>query len=116
MGVDVTLNRHGSGLMNSQATDDNADIIEGGFAETLSRDNSINNAMNVDLDMNGNNIINASSIQFETLLLESYSVAALPTGTNAGEMIYVSDETGGAVPAFFDGVDWRRVTDRAIVS
>jgi hypothetical protein len=31
-------------------------------------------------------------------------------------MIYVSNETGGAVPAFSDGAAWRRVTDRAIIS
>jgi hypothetical protein len=28
----------------------------------------------------------------------------------------VSDEAGGAVLAFYDGADWRRVTDRAVVS
>jgi hypothetical protein len=47
--------------------------------------------------------------------LVSYTVATLPSGTT-GEMIYVSDETGGAIPAFYDGTNWRRVTDRAIVS
>lgn len=31
-------------------------------------------------------------------------------------LIYVSDDVGGAVPAFTDGADWRRVTDRAVVS
>jgi hypothetical protein len=31
-------------------------------------------------------------------------------------MIFVPDETGGAVPAFSDGANWRRVTDRNIVS
>jgi hypothetical protein len=31
-------------------------------------------------------------------------------------MIYVSDEAGGAIPAFSDGTNWRRVTDRAVVS
>ena len=48
--------------------------------------------------------------------LPSFPVAALPPATPAGKLIYVSDEAGGAVPAFSDGVDWRRVTDRAIVS
>lgn len=49
--------------------------------------------------------------------LPSYTVATLPSAARweAG-MIYVSDETGGAVPAFSDGTDWRRVTDRAVVS
>ena len=46
----------------------------------------------------------------------SYTVATLPAATTAAQMIYVSDETGGAVPAFSDGTNWRRVTDRAIVS
>ena len=52
------------------------------------------------------------------IVLESYTVATLPTvpaATSPG-LIYVSDETGGAVPAFSDGTNWRRVTDRAIVS
>lgn len=31
-------------------------------------------------------------------------------------ILYVSNESGGAVLAFSDGTDWRRVTDRAIVS
>lgn len=48
--------------------------------------------------------------------LPSYTVATLPSATQPGQMIYVSDETGGAVPAFSDGTNWRRVTDRAIVS
>lgn len=46
----------------------------------------------------------------------SYTVATVPSATIAGGMIYVSDETGGAVMAFSDGTNWRRVTDRAIVS
>ena len=54
------------------------------------------------------------------LLLKSLTVAEL-TGDYAASlwtnaMIYVSDETGGAVPAFSDGTNWRRVTDRAVVS
>jgi hypothetical protein len=50
--------------------------------------------------------------------LPSYTVAALPSAATygAGSMIYVSDETGGAVVAFSDGTDWRRMTDRAVVS
>jgi hypothetical protein len=57
---------------------------------------------------------NAVSSQVQ-LALPSYTVATLPTGVTAG-MIFVSDESGGSVPAFYDGTDWRRVSDRAIVS
>jgi hypothetical protein len=46
----------------------------------------------------------------------SYTVGTLPSAATAGQMIFVSDESGGAVMAFSDGTNWRRVTDRAIVS
>ena len=53
------------------------------------------------------------------LRLPTYTVATLPAVppiANGIYMIGVSDETGGAVPAFSDGTNWRRVQDRAIVS
>ena len=51
------------------------------------------------------------------LRLEKVAVADLDTASIwTGALIYVTDETGGAVPAFSDGTNWRRVTDRAIVS
>lgn len=49
--------------------------------------------------------------------LPSHTVASVPSASaNPRAMIYVSDETGGAVPAFSDGTNWRRVTDRAVIS
>jgi hypothetical protein len=48
--------------------------------------------------------------------LSEFTVLTLPDATTEGGMIYVTDESGGAIPAFSDGSDWRRVTDRAIVS
>jgi hypothetical protein len=51
------------------------------------------------------------------LPLKSYAVADLPdAGIWTGAIVYVSNETGGAVCAFSDGTDWRRFTDRAVVS
>lgn len=58
-------------------------------------------------------------------LIQGYAVAALPSASAYGysgssdpysSLIFVYDESGGAVLAFSDGTDWRRVTDRAIVS
>ena len=46
----------------------------------------------------------------------SYAVAGLPSAAPAAQIAYVSDETGGSVLAFSDGTNWRRVTDRAVVS
>ncbi len=49
------------------------------------------------------------------LELGTFTVATLPT-SSAGGFIFVSDETGGPVTAFYDGNDWRRTTDRTVVS
>jgi hypothetical protein len=51
----------------------------------------------------------------DVLKVKSYVVASLPTAV-AGGVIFVTDETGGAVLAFSDGTNWRRSTDRTIVS
>jgi len=51
------------------------------------------------------------------VLLPPYVKTGLPSAAaNLASMIYVVDEAGGAVPAFSDGTNWRRVTDRAVVS
>lgn len=51
------------------------------------------------------------------LLNFEVTVATLPDATIwEGATIYVSDETGGSIIAFSDGTNWRRLTDRAIVS
>lgn len=52
----------------------------------------------------------------DTFVLPSYTVSTLPSANPAGGMLFVTDETGGSVPAFSDGTNWRRVTDRQIVS
>ena len=49
--------------------------------------------------------------------LKGYTVSQLGSLTSsAGAMVYCTDETGGSIPAFYDGTNWRRVSDRAIVS
>ncbi len=50
--------------------------------------------------------------------IPSYTVATLPAvpGVTEPSLIFVSDETGGAVLAFSNGTNWLRCTDRAIVS
>ena len=49
---------------------------------------------------------------------DSYTVseAGSISGMSPGDMIFVSDETGGATMAFYDGTNWRRLQDRAIIS
>ena len=48
----------------------------------------------------------------------SVAKGSLPSAATAtaGAIVHVPDESGGAVLAFSDGANWRRVTDRAVVS
>lgn len=62
-------------------------------------------------------LVSASGLIYpDQLVLPSYTVSTLPDAGVAAQLIYVSNESGGAVLAFSDGTNWRRVTDRAIVS
>ena len=49
---------------------------------------------------------------------DSYTVTEANnlSGLQAGDMIFVSNESGGATMAFYDGTNWRRVQDRAVIS
>lgn len=71
-----------------------------------------NSSSSIEQESTGELSLSGADAQF---VLPEYTVSTLPTG-QIGGMIFVSDESGGSVPAFFDGSDWRRVTDRAIVS
>ena len=49
--------------------------------------------------------------------LQTYTVANLPDASELeAHILYISDESGGATLAFSDGVNWRRVQDRVVVS
>lgn len=51
------------------------------------------------------------------VVLPFYTVATVPSASMwQYGLIYVTNDAGGAVPAFSDGSAWRRVTDRAVVS
>lgn len=51
-------------------------------------------------------------------VLQNQTVSSLPSPTTSltGAMVYVSNASGGAMPAFCDGMQWRRVSDRSVVS
>jgi hypothetical protein len=61
-------------------------------------------------------LVTSGLIYPDQFVLPSYTTTTLPSAAVAGAMIYVTNETGGPVPAFADGTNWRRVTDRAIVT
>jgi hypothetical protein len=51
------------------------------------------------------------------LVLASFVKTDLPDPARwANAWIYVSNDVGGATPAFSDGAAWRRCSDRAIIA
>ncbi len=64
--------------------------------------------------------------QLSQLVQKTASITTLPvytvaqanalTGVATGSQAYISNEAGGAQPASFDGTNWRRYTDRAVIS
>jgi len=51
----------------------------------------------------------------DRFIMPSFTVETLPLGT-IGELALVTNEVNGPVPAFFDGNDWKRMSDNQIVS
>lgn len=70
---------------------------------------------NASLAKDGTNAM-TKPLQLEQYTVSGLTADALDASLWTGALVYVTDETGGAVPAFSDGTNWRRVTDRAIVS
>jgi hypothetical protein len=75
---------------------------------------SVTDAVTAESDLG--TIVTSGILYPDQFVLPSYTTTTLPSAGAAGSMIYVTNESGGAVPAFADGTNWRRVTDRAIVS
>jgi hypothetical protein len=61
--------------------------------------------------------VNQHATILNTGLKQSRTVAELALETpEAGREFFCTDESGGAVPVFCDGLVWRRMTDRAVAS
>lgn len=54
--------------------------------------------------------------ELEPIQLFASMVASLPSPAQDGIILYVPNETGGSVPAYSDGTNWRRVSNGAIVA
>jgi len=114
---DITL-----GNVTSQSV--NTGVVEGVVFQPITDYGSITSTANITIDYGAVN--EAGTVpaigDFEYIsdifgpTGDSYKVDGLPSAAQPGQMIYVSDETGGSVMAFSDGSNWRRITDRAVVS
>ena len=96
-------------------------VVKGVLFEPITDYGSIGEAANMTIDY-GTVTDEAVPGDFEYLndthgpTSDTYYVDTLPSPTQPGQMIYVSDESGGPVMAFSDGANWRRITDRTVVS
>lgn len=57
-----------------------------------------------------------SNFQGTFFIPKTTTVAGLVTTVPAGSLTFVTNETGGACYAVFDGTNWRRIYDNAVVS
>ena len=99
------------------AVDGNVSIYESLTAANLTfaggQIQSTNTNQDITLAPNGT----GSVISTGPVTLPSYSVSQLSMMTaTAGSMVFCNNESGGSVPVFYDGFNWRRATDRAIAS
>ena len=75
---------------------------------------SISDGASVTINLGGLTI--SGIIAPSTFILPTFTVDTLPSANPAAQMIFVSDESGGPIIAFSDGTNWRRVTDRNVVT
>lgn len=61
-------------------------------------------------------LVTSGLIYPDQLVLPNYTTSTLPSASIPGSFIFVSNATGGSIPAFADGTNWRRVDDRTIVT
>ena len=79
--------------------------------------NTISSSDNSTIQINDSVQISDNLTMGGLLTLSNKTVAQLLLLTPAaGTMAYCTDETGGAQPVFYDGTNWRRMTDRIVIS
>ena len=99
-------------------------VVEGVVFQPITDYGSITNSANITIDYGAVNetgtVPAIGDFEYISDIFgptgDTFAVASLPSATQPGQMIYVSDETGGSVMAFSDGTNWRRITDRAVIS
>lgn len=86
----VSLNTIGSRYGSIDALNDNFDAIEAAFENTLSLDGTSPNAMEADLDMNSNNILNTGSVYTSSLYING--IAVEPGSVEVAPSVYQTYE------------------------
>jgi hypothetical protein len=125
----VLLNHAGAGhqvkINKNTATDTASILFQAGFSGRAEFGLAGDNDFRIKVSANGTQWRDAIVVGGSgntafggAVRLATSTVAGLPAASVAGPgaLIYVSNESGGAVIAFSDGTAWSRVTDRAVVT
>ena len=120
-GIEITSNSETKTIVIKASAQATSLFVDGADFGTLASSvvdindlGSITDAVSASINLGSLTI--SGIISPSALILPSYTVSTLPSANPAAQMVFVSDESGGAVIAFSDGTNWRRVTDRAIVT
>jgi hypothetical protein len=92
-----------SGYYSRQALNTNFENLQAGFDNTLSLDGSTPNAMGADLDMNSNDILNASLVDTDTLKLNGTLVGVGGLSAAGATLSSISHTGNGSTVAFSTG-------------
>lgn len=119
-GSNVTINNaytlpvSDGGIGQAIVTDGNGNLSFAALGDPVEDYGSITEAANITVDYGGvyDNETRKPTSHDGYTVAEAQSLAYI----NPGDMIYVSNESGGPTMAFYDGSDWRRIQDRQIIS
>ena len=85
-----------SGYYSRQALNNNFENLQDGFDNTLSLDGSIPNAMGADIDLNSNDLLNASTVRASSIYLDGnlLTTSSAAVAPNANAVSYNQGSTG----------------------
>ena len=92
-----------SGYYSRQALNNNFENLQTGFDNTLSLDGSTPNAMGADLDLNGNDILNAGVVNTDLLKLDGTLVGIGDLNAAGATLSSISHTGNGSTVAFSTG-------------
>lgn len=122
-GISITTNAATDSItISSSGSDSGTDILQTGgsmgtIIEPVTAQGDLGLITSVfDNSINMGTIVISGLIYPTEFKLPNYTVAGLPSPTALGLMIFVTNATGGSVPAFSDGTNWRSVVDRSIIT
>lgn len=118
--IDATGGGGGSSFDQDLNTTDDVTFNSVTVSSTLTVDSLVNSGAGIPTISSGNNLNLEAVGQVTTnapFVLKNYTVAQLSSvAATTGAIAYITNESGGAQPAFYDGTNWRRFTDRTVVS